>query len=411
MGHSEWGRLQAVAVFGSTAEGLVLAAIPLLAVSITTDPREISLVTVAGQAPWLLLSLFAGVVIDRVRRTAVLAGAYALLTAAVVALAVAGTTHVLTLPVLLVVAFVVTTAQVFGDGASGAVVPEVVGPDRLAAANARLQVIDRGLVQFVVPPATGALLGAGAGLPAWAAGAAALAAFALARGIPSAPPVKSPAHPLHDIAEGLRYLVGTPLLRAITIAVALGSFAASAVSSMLVLFATQELHLGPVGYGGLLACLAVGWVASSFVVGRIVRRLGYSWAMRLAQGGGVVALLAIAVLPPWPPAIGLVLVFFTATTLVWNVCSQSSRQRFTPSALLGRALTGHRALAWGLTPLGALTGGFVAAHVSLRAVWVVSAGIELVGTAVVWWQLSPAAFRAAQGDEERRDGVQPGRGN
>ncbi|WP_326835550.1 MFS transporter [Amycolatopsis rhabdoformis] len=397
-----WGRLQVVAVFGSTGEGLVLAAIPLLAVSITTDPRAISLVTVAGQAPWLALSLFAGVVIDRVRRTAVLAGAYAVLTAAVVALAVAGSAHALSLPVVAAVAFVVTTAQVFGDGASGALVPEVVGPDRLAAANARLQVIDRGLVQFVVPPVTGVLLGLGAGVPAWAAAAAAVGAFLLVRGIPSAPPVKSPAHPLRDIGEGLRYLVGTPLLRSITISVALGSFAASAGNAMLVLFATQDLHLGPVGYGGLLACLAVGWVASSFVVDRVVRRLGYSWSMRLAQSCGVVTQLAIAVVPPWPPLVGAVLVFLTATTLVWNVCSQSSRQRFTPSPLLGRVLTSHRALAWGLTPLGALAGGFVAAHVGLRAVWVMGALIQLAAAAVVWWQLSPAAFREAELAEAAR---------
>ncbi|MEV8608160.1 MFS transporter [Amycolatopsis sp. NPDC051373] len=405
-----WGRLQLVAVFGSAGEGLVLSAIPLLAVSITTDPREISLVTVAGQAPWLLLSLFAGVVIDRVRRTSVLAGAYAVLIAAVVALAVAGSLHELSLPVVAVVAFVVTTAQVFGDGASGALVPDVVGPDRLAAANARLQVIDRGLVQFVVPPATGVLLGIGAGIPAWGAAAAAVVAFALVRGIPSPPPVKSPAHPLRDIGEGLRYLVRTPLLRSITITVALGSFAASAGNAMLVLFATQVLHLGPVGYGGLLACLAVGWVASSFVVDWVVRRLGYSWSMRLAQSCAVVAQLAIALVPPWPPVVGLVLVFLTATTLVWNVCSQSSRQRFTPSPLLGRVLTSHRALAWGLTPLGALAGGFVAAHVSLRAVWVMSALIQLAGAAVVWWQLSPAAFRDAELAQARLGSFQPGRG-
>jgi MFS family permease len=396
VGEKSWRRLQAVAVSGSAAEGLLLAALPLLAVSITTDPREVSLVNVAGQSPWLLLSLFAGVVIDRVRRTTVIACAYAVQVGAALALAMAGTAGLLSLPVLLVIAFAVTSAQVFGDGASGAIVPELVGPDRLAAANSRLTVIDRGVVQFVVPPVTGLLLGVGAGLPAWAAAAAALAAFALVRGIPSAAPVRSPAHPLRDIAEGLKYLVGTPLLRSITITVALGSFAASAGNAMLVLYATQELHVGPVGYGGLLACLAVGWVVSSFVVDRIVRRIGYSWAMRLAQSCAVVAQVLIAVVPPWPPLAGAVLAFLTATALVWNVCSQSSRQRFTPAQLLGRVLTSHRALAWGLTPLGALAGGFVAAHWNLRAVWVMGAVVQLAGAVVVWRTLSPAAFRDAE---------------
>jgi hypothetical protein len=315
---------------------------------------------------------------------------------AALVLAAAGTAGLLSLPVLLIVAFVVTSAQVLGDGASGALVPELVGPDRLAAANSRLTVIDRGVVQFVVPPVTGLLLGVGAGLPAWAAVGAALSAWALVRGIPSATPARSTAPPLRDVSAGLKYLVGTPLLRSITIAVALGSFAASAGNAMFVLYATQELHVGPVGYGALLACLAVGWVACSFVVGRVVRGIGYAWAMRLAQGCGVVAQVLIAVVPPWPPLVGAVLVFLTSTTLVWNVCSQSTRQRFTPPRLLGRVLTSHRALAWGLTPLGALAGGFVAAHWSLRGVWLMAAAVQLAGTAVVWWTLSPAAYHEAE---------------
>jgi hypothetical protein len=109
-----------------------------------------------------------------------------------------------------------------------------------------------------------------------------------------------------------------------------------------------------------------------------------------------VAPLLLAVLPPWPPLIGVVLVFLTSTVLVWNVCSQSSRQRFTPAPLLGRVLTSHRALAWGLTPLGALTGGLVAAHWSLRGVWVVVAAIQAFSAVLVWFQLSPEAFRRTE---------------
>jgi MFS family permease len=393
---SRWVRLQAVAVSGSSAEGLMLAALPLLAVSITTNPREVSLVNVAGQAPWLLLSLFAGVLIDRVRRTAVLAWAYAVQVGAAVVLAVAANAGGLTLPVLLVVAFVVTSAQVLGDGASGALVPELVEPHRLSHANARLQVIDRGVVQFVVPPLTGFLIAVSAGAPAWLAAACALLALLLARRIPSESRTIARTHPLRDLSAGLRHLVKTPLLRSITTNVALGSFAASAGNSMFVLYATQVLHVDSVGYGLLLACLAFGWIASSFVVQKVVDRIGYSWSMRIGQSFGVVAQLLLAILPPWPPAVAVVLVSLTATVLLWNVCSQSSRQRFTPAPLLGRVLTSHRALAWGLTPLGALTGGFVAAHWGLRAVWVVAAAIQAVSAVHVWFTLSPAAFRRTE---------------
>ena len=387
-----WGRLQAVAVSGSAGEGLLLTALPLLAITITTDPRQVALVNVVGQAPWLLFSLAAGVLIDRFRRTSVLAVAFAVQAVAAAALAVAATTGTLSLPLLLVVAFVVTSAQVLGDGASGALVPDVVGPDRLAAANARMIVIERGVVQFVVPPATGFLLAVAAGLPAWLACATALAAVVLTRGI-AVPHVPSPpGHPLRDVRTGLAFLVGSPLLRTITLSVALGAFAASATQAMFVLYATQVLHVGPVGYGVLLACLAAGWIAASFVVHPVVTRLGYAWSMRLASTAAGVGSVLIAVLPARPALIAATLVAVSSTTLVWNVCSQSSRQRFTPTPLLGRVLTSHRALAWGLTPLGALAGGFVAAHWGLRWVWGMAAVVQLLAVALTWRTLSPQGF-------------------
>ncbi|MFD1152141.1 MFS transporter [Saccharothrix hoggarensis] len=391
-----WVRLQAVAVSGSVAEGLMLTTLPLVAVTITTDPRQVSLVNVVGQAPWLLFSLFAGVLIDRVRRSTVLTWAYAVQAGAALTLAVAGLTDAVTLPLLLVVAFVVTSAQVLGDGATGAVVPEVVEPHRLAAANTRLILIDRGAVQFVVPPAAGLLVGFGLGTPAWVAAASALVASLVVLGLRSAPGTPSGKHPLRDIADGLRFLVATRLLLSITVAVALGSFAASGVMSMFVLYATQVLHLGPVGYGVLLTCMAAGWVASSFLVSRVVGRIGYAWSMRIAQVGMVVTEVLVAVLPPWAWAIGLVVFAQSAIVMVWNVCSQSSRQRFTPTGLLGRVLTSHRALAWGLTPLGALAGGFVAAGFGLRAVWVMAALIQVAALVVAWLGLSPRAFREAE---------------
>ncbi|WP_367137420.1 MFS transporter [Saccharothrix sp. HUAS TT1] len=391
-----WVRLQAVAVSGSVAEGLMLAVLPWIAATITTDPRELSLVNTVGQAPWLLFSLFAGVLIDRVRRSVVLASAYAVQGCVALALAVAGVTDSLSLPLLVVIAFVVTSAQVLGDGATGALLPEVVEPGRLAKANTRLILIDRGAVQFIVPPVAGFLVAFGLGTPAWLAFAAALVALALVKGLRSAAVTPSTKHPLRDVAEGLKFLVGTRLLLSITVAVALGSFAASAVMAMFVLYAQEVLKLDAVGYGVMLAVTAAGWVASSFVVGWVVDRLGYSWSMRLGQVGMVVTLALVAVLPPWAWAVGVVMFAQSAVVMVWNVCSQSSRQRFTPPALLGRVLTSHRALAWGLTPLGALAGGFVAAGFGLRAVWVVGASIQVAALAVAWVGLSPRAFREAE---------------
>ena len=391
-----WVRLQAVAVSGSVAEGLMLAVMPWIAATITSDPRQLSLVNVVGQSPWLLFSLFAGVLIDRVRRSAVLAWAYAVQGCAALALAVAGLADAVSLPLLVVLAFVVTSAQVLGDGTTGALVPEVVEPGRLAAANTRLIVIDRGVVQFVVPPVGGFLVAFGLGTPAWVAVAAALVALVLVRGLRSAPATPSTKHPLREIADGVRFLVGTRLLLSITVAVGLGSFASSATMAMFVLYAKELLGLGSVGYGLMLAAMAAGWVVSSFVVARVVDRLGYAWSMRSAQVGMVATMVLFVVLPPWAWAIAVVMFLQSATVMVWNVCSQSSRQRFTPPALLGRVLTSHRALAWGLMPLGALVGGFVAAGFGLRAVWAMATVLQVGALVTAWRGLSPGAFQEAE---------------
>jgi hypothetical protein len=92
----------------------------------------------------------------------------------------------------------------------------------------------------------------------------------------------------------------------------------------------------------------------------------------------------------------VVLALLAGTTLLWNVCSQSSRQRFTPPSLLGRVLTSHRALSWGLTPLGALAGGMVAAHMGLRAVWLMGASVQTAAVVTGWRPLAPRAFREAE---------------
>jgi predicted MFS family arabinose efflux permease len=407
-GARSWRRLQAVAVSGSASEGLLLAALPLLAVSVTTDPRKVSLVSAVGQAPWLLLSLFAGVAVDRIRRTTLLTWGFAGQGCAALALALAGTTGRLTLPLLLATAFVVTSTQVLGEGASGALLPEIVPPAELAAANTRLQMISRGAVQFAVPPVTGLFLAFSAGAPAWMACAMAASALVLSRGIDSEAPASSGAHPLRDMAEGLRYLVGTPLLRWITVVVCLGAFSASASNAMLVLYATRVLHIGAFGYGALLACMATGFLISSFFVSRVVGRLGWAWSMRSAQCILAVIQLAMALIPAWSPAVAALLALLAGTALLWNVCSQSSRQRFTPPALLGRVLTSHRALSWGLTPLGALAGGMIATRMGLRAVWLMGAVAQAAAAAMAWHALSPDAFRDAEQSTILRQASAPG---
>ncbi|SER89759.1 Predicted arabinose efflux permease, MFS family [Lentzea xinjiangensis] len=389
-----------MALAASCGEGMLLAVVPLLAASITSDPRAVSLATMASQLPWVLLPLLVGVVIDRVRRASLLGLALAVQALACAVMALAVHAGMLSLPVLMVIAFVLVVGQVITEGTRGAMVPSVVSPDALDAANSRLLLIDVGVVRFLIPPLAGFLVVWSQPAVGWIAALftafAVLLSFRL-RAVDGATtkPTGRP-RPLREIRDGLHYLVGNRLLRSITVAVSAASFAWFMGYATLALYVEQILHLDGRGYGLLLACTAVGFAGGAAMASRVIARLGYPVAMRVAVTVEIACKLLIGVVPAHWSLVAVVLVVHSAATFVWNVGSQSSRQRYTPPELLGRVLTSHRALSWGMAPLGAVAGGLVAGALSLEFVWVVAAAIQAAGVALVWRNLSAAGFENAR---------------
>ncbi|MGW7540280.1 MFS transporter [Streptomyces sp. NPDC054770] len=395
---SAWRNLQGIALGASSAEGLLLTALPVMAVAVTTDPRGVSLVTAASQAPWLILPLAVGVVIDHVRKPPLLGVALGMQTAGYLSLAVAVLTGTASLPALMAVAFVVVVGQVVGEGTRAALVPWAVGPAGLDAANARLLFIDVGVVRFLIPPLAGFLVVWRPDSVGWAACAVSAVTMLLTKRLraPAARPAAPRLRPVHEVQLGLRHLVGSRLLRSITIEVLAASFAWFMGYATLALYVEQVLRLDRWWYGVLLACMAAGFAAAAPFSARLVARLGCPTAMRAAIVGEVTCKLLLAVIPPHWAATGTVLAVHAFATFVWNVGSQSSRQRFTPPELLGRVLTSHRALSWGVAPLGAAAGGIVAAAWGLGTVWAVAAAAQAVGVVLVWRNLSVRAFDEAR---------------
>ncbi|GGM92454.1 MFS transporter [Streptomyces fuscichromogenes] len=390
--------MQGIALGASSAEGLLLTALPVMAVTVTTDPRSVSLVTAASQAPWLVLPLAVGVAIDHVRKSSLLGAALGLQTAGYLGLALAVLTHTASLPVLMAVACAVVVGQVVGEGTRGALVPWAVGPAGLDAANARLLFIDVGVVRFLIPPLAGFLVVWRPDSVGWAAFVTSVPTALLTKRLRT-PVIRPPVtrlRPVHEVRLGLRHLVGSRLLRSITIEVLGASFAWFMGYATLALYVEQYLRLDRWWYGVLLACTAVGFAAAAPFSGRLVTRLGHPTAMRAAIAGEVTCKLLLGVVPAHWAAVGAVLAVHSFATFVWNVGSQSSRQRFTPPELLGRVLTSHRALSWGVAPLGAAAGGIVAATWGFSAVWVGAATVQAVGAALVWRCLSARAFDEAR---------------
>lgn len=364
-------------------DGVLGMLAPLVALTLTTSPTQIALLTAANWVPWLLLGLAAGVVIDRVdrRRAQVLAlaaRAGVLLAAALLSLA-----GQLTMPLLVVVVLLYGVTEVFADLGATSIVPDLVSADRLAAANGRLIGVQQVTNAFLGSPLAGVLivLGAGVGFGTSAA-LAALAALALAAGLrggfrPAGRSVS--ARPLTDVREGLTFLVRHPVIRPLVLTSSVVNLASTAYFAVFVLWAVgpdSAMGLTAAQYPLLTLGLALGAVAGSVVVDRVQRRCGEVPTMIGSTIACVVLMLVPVVWPNgWAVAVAFGLIGLTNTA--GNVLTQSLRQRLVPGALLGRVGGAGRTLAYGLMPVGAVLGGVVAERFGLAATFCAAVGVAL----------------------------------
>jgi len=372
LGRDYW-RLWWANTISSTGDGAFAAALPLLAVTITRDPRLVSVVTAATYLPWLLLSLPAGAVVDRYDRAALMWRAQAVQAAVVAVLAILIAAGEADIEVLAVAGLLLGSAEVIFSNAAQSVLPALVPPDLLPKANGSQEVSLTVGESFLGPPVGSLMFAAAATLP-FALDAASFAGSAalLARLPRTGHAPKDARHPKirAQIAEGLRWLAGHRLLRVVAVLLGIYNFANQMGQAILVLLATQTLHVSIRGYGLLLAASAVGSVLGGLVNPVLCRRLGLLPSLVLPAVVDAAAFVGLGLAPDAAVAAGLLAVQGFSVTL-WNVVTVSLRQRIVPGHLLGRVNSVYRMLGWGLMPLGALAGGFVAHAAGARAPYLV----------------------------------------
>ena len=373
LGRDYW-RLWWANAISSTGDGAFVAALPLLAVTITRDPRLVSVVTAATFLPWLLLSLQAGVVVDRYDRATLMWRAQAVQAAVVAAIAVLIVFHEADIEVLAAGGLLLGSAEVIFSNAAQSILPALVPPELLPKANGSQQVSLTVGESFLGPPAGSLLFAAAAALPFGLDAASFAGSAALLAGLPKTRPApKSTRHEKvrTQIAEGLRWLAGHRLLRVIAVLLGIYNFANQMGQAILVLLATQTLHVSTRGYGLLLAASAVGSVVGGLVNPVLTRRLGLLPSLVLPALIDAAAFVGIG-LAPNPVVVAALLAVQGFSVTMWNVVTVSLRQRTVPGHLLGRVNSVYRMLGWGLMPLGALAGGFVAHAAGLRAPYVLA---------------------------------------
>ncbi|WP_431284069.1 MFS transporter [Humitalea sp. 24SJ18S-53] len=359
------------------ADQLALAALPLTAALVFgAGPGMIGALVAAQGSAWLICSLPAGVLVDRASRRGLLLGAMAVAVAGL-GVALAGALWGV-LALLGLGAAIASAGTVLFALTVGALVPVLVPGTGMAAANARLEFF-RALATLAAPLAVGLLAERGVVAAAYAiALLAALAAAAVAARLPVDAPAAAVAQRPHLavlLREGAGFVAGQPLLRAIFLCAVFWNFAFFAWLAGFVPFALTVLRLEPAGIGLAQAGYGAGLLLGALAVAPILARVPPRVVLVAGPTLSLIAPLLLLAGPPGLLGAGLAQMSVGFGPMLWLVAQTSIRQALTPAALQGRVAATMQVAQFGVRPLGALAGGFLAAAYGPQAaIWLVAAG-------------------------------------
>jgi MFS family permease len=368
---------QTISMFGDQISGI---AIPLTAVLVLhASAAEMGYLTALIWLPSLLFGVHAGVWVDRRgrrRRTMIAAdlGRFAVL----VTLPVCYAFGVLTLGQLLAVAFATGALSVVFNVANSAVFVAVVPSEQYLDGNSLIYA-SRAL-SFVGGPSLGGLLVQLLSAP-FAIAADALSflgsALFLSRTRPDeAPPDRSRTG---AVTAGARFIIGSPIVRASLLAVAIINFFNLMFSALYLLFAVRELHLSAGAIGLVLGAAAVGGVLGAAVTKRLADRMGVgrAYAAGCALFTAPLMLVPLAA-GPEPLVLGTLFVaeFLSGFgVMLLDISIGSIFAVVVPDAVRSRVAGAFQAVNYGTRPVGALLGGLLGTVVGLRvALWVAAGG-------------------------------------
>ena len=389
-----WSNLSA-----QSAEQIALAAAPIVAVLVLgVGEGRTGLLQTALTLPFVLFAIPAGLLTDRIWRRILMAGAEALRATALGMILLLIWLGLLTLPLLALLGFVAVCGTVVFSVAAPALVPSLVAPDQLPAANARIELART--VAFASGPALGGVLVGWIGAAPAFGVAAALSAVAvvLLSGIHEPARATMPRrHPLQEVKEGASFVLHHALLRPVFITqftFNTGSFLTLAV---FVPYAVRHLGLSATGVGATLAMYGVGMVIGALSATRVMRRLAFGTVIGLGPVTGFAAavVMALTTIIPTPLLAGMSFFMLGVGPILWVISTTTLRQSVTPPRLLGR-VTAINILSYGARPLGsalgAVLGGLFGAEICLYVAVLIFAAQALVIL------LSPAVSLTRQPD-------------
>lgn len=370
-------------------DGIGLAAGPLLVASQTRDAFLVAMAALVQWLPALLFGLYAGALSDRLDRKAIVVAvnvARAVVLAVLAASIISGTVSI---AVVLVCLFLVATAEVFADNASQTLLPMLLRRDDLAIGNARVQAGFITINQLIGPPIGAALFAIGMTWPFVGQALLVAAGALLVSRIALPPHAREPTHRSairHEISDGFRWVRNHAAVRTLVLTIFTFNITFGAAWSVLVLYATQRLGMGAIGFGVLTAVSAVGGVLGVIAYGWITRRISLGNIMRIGLVIETLTHLGLA-LTSVPAVAMAILLVFGAHAFVWGTTSVAVRQRAVPTELQGRVGAVNTVGVYGGLVIGSGVGGILAQALGVTApFWFAFAG-SAVFLILIWPQL------------------------
>lgn len=366
-------------------DGLMAAAAPLLAISLTKDTVLIALSGAMYLLPWLFFAIAIGTLVDRInrRRTLVAVATFRALVAIVVAALIV--TNSINIYLLLLATFLIGTADVFNDTALQSLIPTILDKDKLERGNSRFQMSDTVLQQFIGVPVGSLLFVVAAFVPFGLNALGFVVAAVMLVLIPRKHIAKleiAANRPgfKEQMVEGIRYLWNDKKILRLVVVTALIGFGFNIAGATMVLFLTDTLNVAKASYGLVLLLGGLGALIGAWLAPKSSKRFGRGLvlALSITFTGVFELLMGFA-----PNVYVYILVSFGGGLAIagWNVLLMSVYHSLIPNEVFGRVHGTRRTLVWGLMPIGAFIGGLVA-KAGLRIPFYIGGGFSVLVAAV-----------------------------
>src|SRR5712692_2729889 len=381
---------QAVSATGSAVTSLALPTAAILALH--AGPLQVGLLAAFQRVPFVFLTLFAGVWLDRVRRRPVMIVADVARAVILAAVPLAAFASALSIAELYIAAVLLGTCTVFFEVGVLSFLPGLIGRDQLTEGYTKLDTSFS--ISALVGPGLGVLL-----IQALTAPIALLAnsgtylisavMLVLIRRPEPTLEILSEGSAIgrvrDEIVEGLRWVFGHAILRSIVIGLTFGWFGFAMVRPLILVFAYRNLHFTPSLMGAILTVEGVSGLVGLWTSASVVRRLGLGRTMWVTQIVMAASLIAIPLARFGQPVVvmGAALVTFGVAVTIQDLNQVTLRQFLTPDRLQGRMNSIFRLFYWGSTPIATLMGGILGDRLGPSTTISIGGGLCLVAALAI----------------------------